>query len=256
MMKLVLEPDQSALGKTGFDFCPGCGYGSVLLALTEAVQGLDVPPVFMVDIGCVDLMTAHMPGDVIMGPHGRTSALASGYKRMEPDRLVVAIQGDGGFMGLGATESLHTAVRGESITVIVLNNGVLADTGGQLAPTTLSGHVTTTTPTGRGPDLGGPLHFIEALSDVDGVAYAERVAVDSALGVRRVRRAIAKALDVQRQHVGLSIIEVLSPCPTHWRMDPTEAWKYISEEVKSVYPTGVLVDRARPRGDDVRSDDE
>jgi 2-oxoglutarate ferredoxin oxidoreductase subunit beta len=242
-MKVVAEPSVEALAPHGFDFCPGCGYGSVLLALTDVVAELEQRPVFMVDIGCVDFMTAHMPGDVLMGPHGRTSALASGYKRMQPDRLVCAIQGDGGFMGLGAAESLHTAVRGERITIIVLNNGVLADTGGQLAATTLNGKATSTTPAGRAPQHGGPLPFLEMLARLDGVAYAERVAIDSALGVRRVRRAIAKAFDTQRSGAGLSIVEVLSPCPTHWRMDSVQAWEYVSTSVRSVYPTGVLADR-------------
>ena len=244
-MKVVAEPSAEALAPHGFDFCPGCGYGSVLLALTDVVNDLQQQPVFMVDIGCVDFMTAHMPGDVLMGPHGRTSVLASGYKRMQPDRLVCAIQGDGGFMGLGAAESLHTAVRGEQITIIVLNNGVLADTGGQLAATTLVGKATSTTPEGRAPQHGPPLPFLEMLSSLSGVAYAERVAIDSALGIRRVRRAIAKAFDVQRLALGLSIVEVLSPCPTHWRMDTVQSWEYISQSVRGVYPTGVLADRTR-----------
>jgi len=199
----------------------------------------------MVDIGCVDFMTAHMPGDVLMGPHGRTSVLASGYKRMQPDRLVCAIQGDGGFMGLGAAESLHTAVRGEQVTIIVLNNGVLADTGGQLAATTLPGKATSSTPDGRAPQHGSPLPFLEMLSTLSGVAYAERVAIDSALGVRRVRRAIAKAFEVQRTGMGLSIVEVLSPCPTHWRLDTVQSWEYITQTVRATYPTGVLADRTR-----------
>jgi hypothetical protein len=139
-MKVVYEPAQAVLGPDGFDFCPGCGYGSVVLALAELAATLDQPPVFIIDIGCVDFMTAHLPGDVMMGPHGRATALATGYKRVNPAATVCAIQGDGAFMGIGATESLHTAARGEPITVIVLNNGVLADTGGQMAATTVAGH--------------------------------------------------------------------------------------------------------------------
>lgn len=242
-MKVVAAPNASALDPHGFDFCPGCGYGSVLLALSDVSAGLERPPVFMVDIGCVDFMTAHMPGDVLMGPHGRTSVLASGYKRMRPDRLVCAIQGDGGFMGLGAAESLHTAARGEQITIIVLNNGVLADTGGQLAASTPPGQPTSTTPSGRSLQHGSPLPFLEMLAMLPGVAYAERVAIDSALGVRRVRRAIGRAFEAQRTARGLSVVEVLSPCPTHWRMDSVEAWEHVRQNVRAVYPTGVLVDR-------------
>ena len=239
-MKPIYTPDPRALGKEGFDFCPGCGYGSILLSLTEVVRKMVQPPVFMVDIGCVDFMTAHMPGDVIMGTHGRTTALASGYKRVTPDRLVCTIQGDGGFMGIGATESLYTAVRGEPITAIVLQNGVLADTGGQMAPTTLSGQVTTTTPKGRATDSGKPLLFLEMLSGLDGVAYAERVAIASGPEIRKVGRALERAFEVQSAGIGMSIVEILTPCPTHWRMDPVDAWKHIQESTETVYRTGVL----------------
>ena len=231
------------VGEHGFDFCPGCGYGSVLLALAEAAAGIEPRPVFFVDIGCVDFMTAHMPGDTMMGPHGRVSALASGYKRVHPKRTVCAIQGDGAFMGIGATESLYTAVRGEPITIIVLNNGVLADTGGQMAATTLLGQVTTTSPEGRTEQQGTSLPFVEMVSSLPGVVYSERVAVDSQLGIRRVRRAIGKALATQQGARGLSIVEVVSPCPTHWRMEPVEAWQRVSDVVSTVYPSGVIADR-------------
>jgi len=246
-MKAVYTPDAKALGHAGFDFCPGCGYGSILLNLTEAVKEFEVPPVFMVDIGCVDFMTAHMPGDVIMGPHGRTTALASGYKRVAPDRLVCAVMGDGGFMGIGSTESLYTAVRGEPITVIVLNNGVLADTGGQMGPTSLHGQVTTTTPKGRDASNGSPIHFSEMLAELDGVAYFERVAIDSGPQIRKVSRAIQRAFDVQRAGLGMSIVEVLTPCPTHWRLDPVESWKRMQESTETTYPTGIVKNLAGGR---------
>ncbi|HVC99960.1 MAG TPA: thiamine pyrophosphate-dependent enzyme [Candidatus Dormibacteraeota bacterium] len=225
--------------ESGFDFCPGCGYGSILLALTESVANLPEPPVFMLDIGCVDFMIAHMPGDVMMGTHGRTSAFASGYKRVHPERIVIAIQGDGGFMGLGATESLHTANRGEPITVIVLNNGVLADTGGQLAPTTLAGQSTASSPGGRAADTGAPLAFLEILSRLPGVGYAERVAIDSVPSMGRLKKSFRKAIDAQSTGK-YSVVEVLSPCPTHWRIDPVEAWKRVRTEVSNVYPVGIL----------------
>lgn len=247
-MKIVLQPPKATVGEHGFDFCPGCGYGTVLLALAEAVAGIEPKPVFFVDIGCVDFMTAHMPGDTMMGPHGRVSALASGYKRVHPERVVCAIQGDGAFMGIGATESLYTAVRGESITIIVLNNGVLADTGGQMAATTLLGQVTTTTPDGRIEQQGTSLPFVEMVSGLPGVVYSERVAIDSQLGIRRVRRAISKALTTQQSTPGLSIVEVVSPCPTHWRLEPDEAWQRITDVVSSAYPSGVIVDRSVKAG--------
>lgn len=231
------------MGEHGFDFCPGCGYGTVLLALAETVTELETPPVFFVDIGCVDFMTAHMPGDTMMGPHGRVSALASGYKRVHPERTVCAIQGDGAFMGIGATESLYSAVRGESITIIVLNNGVLADTGGQMAASTLPGQVTTTTPQGRDQKDGSNLPFVDMLAGLPGVTYAERVAIDSQLGIRRTNRAIGRAIAAQKRNCGLSIVEIVSPCPTHWRLEPAEAWQRITDVVSPAYPSGVIVDR-------------
>jgi 2-oxoglutarate/2-oxoacid ferredoxin oxidoreductase subunit beta len=247
-MKVVYEPVQSALGQDGFDFCPGCGYGSILLALAEIAATLDRAPVFIIDIGCVDFMTAHLPGDVMMGPHGRATALATGYKRVNPDACVCAIQGDGAFMGIGAAESLQTAVRGEPITVIVLNNGVLADTGGQMAASTLSGQVTTTTPAGRDHASGAPLPFLEMIARLPGIAYAERVAIDSGPRIRRMNRALAAALEAQRAAAGLSVIEVVSPCPTHWRLDPVQAWERVGEVTRSAYPVGVLADRREGNG--------
>jgi 2-oxoglutarate/2-oxoacid ferredoxin oxidoreductase subunit beta len=247
-MKLVYEPARTALAPDGFDFCPGCGYGSVVLALADIAATLPRPPVFIIDIGCVDFMTAHLPGAVMMGPHGRATALATGYKRVCPEATVCAIQGDGAFMGIGATESLHTAARGEPITVIVLNNGVLADTGGQMAATTLAGQVTTTTPAGRGPALGAPLPFLEMIAGLPGVTYAERVAIDSGPRIRGVGRALAAALGAQQAGAGLSVVEVVSPCPTHWRLDPVQAWDRVRDITGSAYPAGVLTDRRTGAG--------
>jgi 2-oxoglutarate ferredoxin oxidoreductase subunit beta len=247
-MKIVYQPSQAALGQEGFDFCPGCGYGSIVLALTEVAATLPRPPVFIIDIGCVDFMTAHLPGDVMMGPHGRATALATGYKRVNPDATVCAIQGDGAFMGIGATESLHTAARAEPITVIVLNNGVLADTGGQMAASTVPGQVTTTTPAGRGAAFGMPLPFLEMIAALPGVAYAERVAIDSGPRIRGVGKALAAALNAQRMAAGLSVVEVVSPCPTHWRLDPVQAWDRVRTITESAYPVGKLADRTSADG--------
>jgi 2-oxoglutarate ferredoxin oxidoreductase subunit beta len=247
-MKIVSAPSRLVLGDEGFDFCPGCGYGSILLALADVVAALDRPPVFIIDIGCVDFMTAHLPGDVMMGPHGRATALAAGYKRVNPEDTVCAIQGDGAFAGIGATESLHTAARGEPITVIVLNNGVLADTGGQMAATTLPGQVTTTTPAGRTREFGAAIPFLEMICGLPGVAYAERVAIDAAPRIRRVHKALAAALAAQRAGTGLSVVEIVSPCPTHWRLEPAAAWDHVGDITRTGYPVGVLADRRPAAG--------
>lgn len=242
-MRTVSRPPRLVLGDEGFDFCPGCGYGSILLALAEVVRELSRPPVFIIDIGCVDFMTAHLPGDVMMGPHGRATVLATGFKRVNPSATVIAIQGDGAFAGIGATETLHTAARGENITVIVLNNGVLADTGGQMAATTTAGQVTTTTPAGRMREFGTAVAFLEMVAGLAGVTYAERVAVSSAPRIRRVHKALAAALRAQQDGAGLSLVEIVSPCPTHWRQEPAAAWEHVGELTRSAYPVGVIADR-------------
>ena len=246
-MKVVYDPNTEILGPQGFDFCPGCGYGSVVMCLTEALQRAgESDPVFLLDIGCVDFMIGHLPGDTMLGTHGRTPALAAGYKLVDPDRLVIAIQGDGGFMSVGAGESLHSAMRGDPITVVVLNNGVLADTGGQMSPSTLPSMTTTTSQAGH---RRSPLPFLEMLSSLPGVAFAQRVAVDSVLGVRRVTRALARAIDVQRQGIGLGIVEILSPCPTHWRLDPVESWEMIRSDMTAHYPLGITKPRSEAEAD-------
>ena len=237
-MKVVYDPNEESLGPDGFDFCPGCGYGSVVMCLIEALQRSQEPdPLFLLDIGCVDFMVGHLPGDTMIGTHGRTPALAAGYKFVSPDRLVVAIQGDGGFMAVGAGESLHSALRGDPITIVVLNNGVLADTGGQYSPSTPPSVSTTTSPSGP---RRKPLPFLEMLASLDGVAFAQRVAIDSVLGVRRVTRALARAIEVQRRGEGLGIVEILSPCPTHWRLDPVESWGMIRSDMVTHYPVGII----------------
>jgi 2-oxoglutarate ferredoxin oxidoreductase subunit beta len=235
---MVYEPNADNLGPQGFDFCPGCGYGSIVMSLAEALERTnESEPIFFLDIGCVDFMIGHLPGPTMLGTHGRTPALAAGYKYVEPDRLVVAIQGDGGFMSVGAGESLHSALRGDPITIVVLNNGVLADTGGQLSPSTPPSLLTTTSVQAS---TRKPLPFLEMLASLDGVAFAQRVAVDSVVGIRRVTRAIARAIEVQRQGEGIGIVEILSPCPTHWRLDPVASWEMIRSEMTRHYPLGVF----------------
>jgi 2-oxoglutarate ferredoxin oxidoreductase subunit beta len=195
----------------------------------------------MLDAGCDHFMLPHLPCDVVKTPHGRAGAVAAGYKRVAPDELVVAIQGDGGFMGIGAGESLHLANRGEAITLIVLNNAVLADTGGQLGPGTPLGERTTTTVGGRRPEHGGPLRLLEYLATFPGVAYANRLAIDSPSAANRIKKAFDEAFTVQRDALGLSVVELLSPCPTHWLKSPIEAWRHVREDLTPLYPTGSLV---------------
>ncbi len=246
-MKTVFEPALNILGPEGFDFCPGCGYGSVAQAIESAASFLPEAPVFVVDIGCVDFMITHLPGDVLLAPHGRAIAVAAGYKRVRPEKAVVCVLGDGAFSGIGTTEAVHCVVRGENITAIILNNGVLADTGGQMGATTRVDQVTTTTPKGRTEAYGTPIRPLEFVADVPGLVFGERVAIHSVKGIRDLSPAIRRALEAQMQGHGTSLVEVLSPCPTHWRMESSEAWDRVKDASKTDFPTGIVVDRRAPK---------
>jgi 2-oxoglutarate ferredoxin oxidoreductase subunit beta len=175
--------------------------------------------------------------------HGRGAAVATGIKRAYPESVVFTYQGDGDLAGIGTAETIHAANRGENITTIFINNAVYGMTGGQMAPTTLRGMKTTTTPYGRDHILEGhPIKMSEILSMLDGVAYIERVAVNSPANIRKAKKAIAKAFQVQLDGRGFSMVEILSPCPTNWKMTPIKSWQWIDEEMTGIFPLGVYRD--------------
>jgi len=175
--------------------------------------------------------------------HGRGAAVATGIKRAYPEVIVFTYQGDGDLAGIGTAETLHAANRGENITTIFINNAVYGMTGGQMAPTTLAGQKTSTTPYGREKSLeGNPIRMSEILATIETTAYLERVAVNSPANIRRTKQAIKKAFQVQMDKLGFSMVEILSPCPTNWKMSPLQSWQWIDKEMARVFPLGLLKD--------------
>ncbi len=199
--------------------------------------------------GCAVLAYKYFDFDVIESAHGRGTAIATGVKRMRPDLFVFTYQGDGDLSAIGTAETIHSANRGEHISVIFINNAVYGMTGGQMAPTTLLGQKTTTTPSGRNPRFDGyPLHITDVISAFPGVIYAERVAVNGPAGIQKTKRAIRNAFQVQVDGMGYSIVEVLSPCPTNWKMTAKASCDWVTEVMSKEFPLGVLTDK-REKGE-------
>jgi len=180
---------------------------------------------------------------MIEAPHGRAPAVATGVKRVHPSKIVFTYQGDGDLAAIGTAETVHVGARGENITIIFINNAIYGMTGGQMAPTTLLDQVTTTSPYGRKKEIQGmPVKVCEMLATLDGVAYAERVSVDSVKNVLAAKKAVKKAFEIQQKGLGLSIVEVLSTCPTNWGLSPLKAVEWLRENMMPYYPLGVYKD--------------
>jgi 2-oxoglutarate ferredoxin oxidoreductase subunit beta len=226
-------------------YCPGCGHGIIHRLVAEVIEDLDigektigVPPA-----GCAVLAYNYLDVDMAEAAHGRATAVATGIKRVLPDRIVFAYQGDGDIAAIGTAETVHAANRGENITCIFVNNGVYGMTGGQMAPTTLVGQSSTTTPGGRDMNRdGGPLDLSEMLALTSGSVYIERTAVNSPKSIRRTKMAITKAFKSQMANQGFSLVEILSPCPTNWKMSPVDSYKWIEGVAASVFPLRVIKD--------------
>ncbi len=224
-------------------YCPGCGHGIVHRLVAEAIESLEVGDrAILVDsIGCAVFAYNYFDFDACEAPHGRAPAVATGIKRLRPDLLVFTYQGDGDIGAIGTAEIVHAAARGERITVISVNNAVYGMTGGQMAPTTLVGQRTTSTPRGRDPVLAGhPLKLPEMLAGLEGTSYVARVSVHRPSEIRRAGAAIRKAFACQVAGLGLSLVEVLAPCPTNWGLRPQEAMGWIAEHMVPYYPLGEL----------------
>jgi 2-oxoglutarate ferredoxin oxidoreductase subunit beta len=231
-------------------YCPGCGHGVVHRIVAEVVEELDIGKraICVNPAGCAVLAYKYFDIDTLESAHGRGTAMATGIKRAHPELFVFTYQGDGDLSAIGTAETIHSANRGEHISVVFINNAVYGMTGGQMAPTTLLGQKTTTTPSGRRPEYEGyPLHITEVVATFPGVIYAERVAVDGPGGIKKVKKAITNAFQTQVDELGYSIVEVLSPCPTNWKMSPVDAFKWVTEVMAKEFPVGVLVDRREER---------
>jgi 2-oxoglutarate ferredoxin oxidoreductase subunit beta len=227
-------------------YCGGCGHGIIHRLVAEAMDELGIreKTIGTAPVGCAVLFYDYFNCDIIECAHGRSPAVATAIKRILPDRIVFTYQGDGDLASIGTAETIHTANRGENITVIFINNAVYGMTGGQMAPTTLMGQKTTTSPAGRGKNFeGSPLKVCEMLASLDGVAYLERVSVAAPVDVVKAGRAIKKAFQNQIDGKGFSLVEVLSMCPTDWKLSPVQSIEFVNDDMKKVFPLGVFKDK-------------
>ena len=227
-------------------YCPGCTHGIVHRLVAEALDELDVTgkTVGVAPVGCSVFAYDYFSCDMVQAAHGRAPAVATGIKRALPENIVFTYQGDGDLAAIGTAETIHAASRGENITVIFINNAIYGMTGGQMAPTTLPGQVTQTSPYGRDVSYAGhPIRVCEMLSTLDGVALAQRVSVDSVKNVQSAKKAIKKAFQYQVDKKGYTIIEVLSTCPTNWGLTPVEALSWLRDNLMPYYPLGVYKDK-------------
>jgi len=235
-----------ALTDVPFHYCPGCTHGIIHRLVAEAIDdlGIEGRTIGVAPVGCAVMCYDYFACDMVEAAHGRAPAVATGLKRANPEKIIFTYQGDGDLAAIGTAETVHSATRGENITVIFVNNAIYGMTGGQMAPTTLPGQITQTTPYGRDVKTAGyPVRICEMLSTLDGVTYAERVTVDTVKNVQSAKRAIRKAFDNQVKGLGFSIIEVISTCPTNWGLSPEEALIWLRENMLPYYPLGVYKDK-------------
>ncbi len=243
MKKVYSRPKY--LKKVHFHYCPGCGHSIVHRLVCELADEMKIqdkligipPP------GCSVFTYNYIDTDFVESAHGRGAAVATGIKRAYPEALVFTYQGDGDIAAIGTGETIHAANRGEKITAIFINNAVYGMTGGQMAPTTLIDMKTTTSPFGREEDYEGhPIKLSEMVALTKGAVYIERTAVNSPSGIKKTKKALKKAFQVQIDNLGYSLVEILSPCPTNWKMGELDSWKWIDEVMAKEYPPGVIKD--------------
>lgn len=242
----ALEPVVSypaSLAPTPTHYCPGCTHGIAHRLVAEVIDELGVreDTIGVASVGCSVFAYNYFEVDFAQAPHGRAPALATGIKRTSPDRIVFTYQGDGDLASIGAAEILHAAARGEPITVVFINNAIYGMTGGQMAPTTLVGQRTTSSPLGRDAlRQGRPLRMSELLAQVDGAAYIARQSLHDVVNVRRAKKAIRKAFEAQQRGLGFAMVELLSSCPTNWGMDAQASLDWIRDVMVPAYPLGEL----------------
>ncbi len=243
-MAVVFEKPK-ALSDVPFHYCPGCTHGIVHRLVAEVIDDLGVEgnTVGVASVGCSVFAYNYFNCDMVQAAHGRAPAVATGLKRALPDNVIFTYQGDGDLAAIGMAETVHAATRGENITVIFINNAIYGMTGGQMAPTSLPGQVTQTSPYGRDVKVAGyPIRVCELLSTLSGTALAQRVTVDNVAHVREAKKAIKKGFENQINKRGYSIIEVVSTCPTNWGLSPAEAVNWLRDNMLPYYPLGVYKD--------------
>ena len=243
---MIVFEKPKALADVPLHYCPGCTHGIIHRLVAEVIDelGIEGKTVGVAPVGCSVFAYNYFNCDMIEAAHGRAPAVATGVKRSDPDNVVFTYQGDGDLAAIGTAETVHSAARGENITVIFVNNAIYGMTGGQMAPTTLPGQVTQTSPYGRDTKtVGFPVKVCEMLSQVDGAAYLERVTVNNVKNVKNTKKAIKKAFQYQLEGKGFSLIEVVSTCPTNWGLTPEKALEWLEENMLPYYPLGVYKDK-------------
>lgn len=245
-MKVFEKP--KALTDAPLHYCPGCTHGIIHRLVAEAIDdlGIDGKTIGVAPVGCSVMAYDYFTCDMVEAAHGRAPAVATGLKRAMPDNIVFTYQGDGDLASIGMAETVHAATRNENITVIFVNNAIYGMTGGQMAPTSLPGQVTQTSPYGRDvKTVGYPIRVCELLSALDAPYYIERVAVNNVKNVLAAKKAIKRAFTNQVNDKGFSLVEVISSCPTNWGMTPVNALKWIDENMIPYYPLGVYKDKEK-----------
>lgn len=244
---MVVFDKPKALTDAPLHYCPGCTHGIIHRLVAEAIDELGIlgDTIGVAPVGCAVMSYDYFSCDMIEAAHGRAPAVATGLKRARPENIVFTYQGDGDLASIGMAETVHAATRNENITVIFVNNAIYGMTGGQMAPTSLPGQVTQTSPYGRDvKTVGFPIKICELLSSLDGSEFIQRVAVNNVKNVLAAKKAIKKAFENQIQGKGFSLVEVISSCPTNWGMTPAKALEWIDTNMIPYYPLGVYKDRS------------
>ena len=243
------RPD--TLTKTRMKYCPGCFHSTIHKLLMEVVGEMDIQDktIGVCPVGCSVFAYNYMDIDMQEAAHGRAAAVATGIKRLLPDKIVFSYQGDGDLAAIGAAETIHACNRGENFTFIFINNGIYGMTGGQMAPTTLEDQKTTTSPYGRDAQkVGLPIKMAELVAQFEAVAYVERVSCNTPANTRKAKRAIKKGFEIQMRKIGTSFIEVASNCPSNWKCTPEESLQWLQDQVFPYYPLGVFKEPPRTGG--------
>jgi 2-oxoglutarate ferredoxin oxidoreductase subunit beta len=235
-------------------YCPGCGHGTAHRIVMEIIEELGAmeQTIGIAPVGCSVLAYEFMNIDMIQAAHGRAPAVATGVKRCYPDKIVFTYQGDGDLAAIGTAETIHACNRGENITIVFINNGIYGMTGGQMAPTTIEGMKTSTSPYGRNiKSMGNPLKITELVAQLPGTNYVSRQAVHTPAAVRKAKRAIRKAFDLQKENKGLTFVEIVSNCNSGWKMSPVKSNEWMVENMFPFYPLGdIKVDGKLVKTDD------
>ncbi|MBR3145018.1 MAG: 2-oxoglutarate oxidoreductase [Clostridia bacterium] len=244
---MIVFDKPKSLTDAELHYCPGCTHGIIHRLVAEAIDnlGIEGKAIGVAPVGCAVMAYNYFACDMVEAAHGRAPAVATGIKRSLPDNIVFTYQGDGDLASIGMAETVHAATRNENITVIFVNNAIYGMTGGQMAPTSLPGQITQTSPYGRDVKTAGyPVKIAELLSALDGPEFIARVAVNNVKNVNTAKRTIQKAFENQIYNKGFSLVEVISSCPTNWGMTPSDALKWIDDNMIPYYPLGVFKDKS------------